>query len=323
LRFVSNRILHLHFLARLSLVIATMIEPLRLRIHGGTAGPTLIYLPGMHGDWTLLGAFREALGGRARLVEVAYPRRSDWALEDYAVAVELALKDEGINGGWLLGESFSSQVAWALIQRSFDRDAPSTSRPSTLESEPVPAASSAAFEWPGLILVGGFIKHPWPWAVALAHRASGTVPIWLLKRACSFYAWSAGRRYRGSREICDELREFVARRSEANDRAAITSRYVLISQNDLRPIARRTALPVFHLSGAIDPLVPWWQVRPWLQKNCPGYRDSRILRRAGHNVFLGAARESAEQILRWIGSPGPDDRATRVGTFVSQQRMSR
>jgi len=51
-----------------------MAEELQLRIHGEGSLPTLIYLPGLHGDWTLIGGFRQALAGRARFVEVTYPR---------------------------------------------------------------------------------------------------------------------------------------------------------------------------------------------------------------------------------------------------------
>src|SRR5438093_12795466 len=90
-------------------------EHLRLRVHGHAGQLTLIYLPGMHGDWTLLGPFRSALAARARLVEVTYPRWPDWNLTDYSRAVEAALLDRGIRRGWLLGESFSSQVAWLLL----------------------------------------------------------------------------------------------------------------------------------------------------------------------------------------------------------------
>src|ERR1041385_5747629 len=100
---------------------AISMETLRLRLHDNDAKPTLIHLPGLHGDWTLLGAFRSALAGRAGLVETCYPRRADWTLEDFLTAIEEALADEGIAEGWLLGESFSSQIAWGLIGRYLGR----------------------------------------------------------------------------------------------------------------------------------------------------------------------------------------------------------
>ena len=32
-----------------------MPEKLEIRIHGDASRPTLVYLPGLHGDWTLIG----------------------------------------------------------------------------------------------------------------------------------------------------------------------------------------------------------------------------------------------------------------------------
>ncbi|MEI7807808.1 MAG: hypothetical protein WCJ07_04915 [Verrucomicrobiota bacterium] len=87
-----------------------MPEELQLRIHGDASLPTLIYLPGLHGDWTIIGGFRRALAGRARFVEFTYPRTLDWSLDDYAAAIESALEKNGITTGWLLGESYGSQI---------------------------------------------------------------------------------------------------------------------------------------------------------------------------------------------------------------------
>src|ERR1051326_5396829 len=95
-----------------------MSETLQLRVYNAAASPTLVYLPGLHGDWTLVGNFRRALGDRVRFVEMTYPRTLAWSLEDYATAVESALMDLGFNRGWLLGESFGSQVAWPLSART-------------------------------------------------------------------------------------------------------------------------------------------------------------------------------------------------------------
>jgi pimeloyl-ACP methyl ester carboxylesterase len=260
-----------------------MTESLQLRVHGPEAGPTLIHLPGLHGDWTLLGPFRAALGSKARLVETTYPRRPEWTLDDYAAALETALTEHGIGRVWLLAESFSSQVAWQLLAR---REA---------------SGGGTAIEVAGLILVGGFVKHPWPWGVRVAHGASRAVPLWVLKRLCALYGRSASRRCCAAPEVAAEIEEFVRRRTIQADREALTSRYRLIAGADLRPVARRARLPVYHLSGAIDPLVPWWNVAAWLKRDCPGFRASRIVRRAGHNVLLDAPGESVKQILEWIG----------------------
>ena len=94
-----------------------MPEELQLRIHGDATLPTLIYLPGLHGDWTIIGGFRHALAGRMRFVEFTYPRTLEWSLDNYAAAIEAALEKNGITTGWLLGESYGSQIVWPLIAR--------------------------------------------------------------------------------------------------------------------------------------------------------------------------------------------------------------
>ena len=63
------------------------VESVLLRIHGSAGLPTLIYLPGLHGNWKLLGGFRRALGGRVCLTEFSYPSTLTWSLEDHAAAV--------------------------------------------------------------------------------------------------------------------------------------------------------------------------------------------------------------------------------------------
>ena len=77
-----------------------MPEELQVRIHGDAALPTLIYLPGIHGDWTLVGDFRRQLAGTVRFVEFTYPRTLIWSLDDYAAAIESALAQNGITAGW-------------------------------------------------------------------------------------------------------------------------------------------------------------------------------------------------------------------------------
>ncbi len=252
-----------------------MAEELQLRIHGDASLPPLIYLPGLHGDWTLIGGFRHALGGRARFVEVTYPRTLSWSLDDYAAAIETALAQRGIACGWLLGESYGSQPLWALVGRG-------------------------KFAVEGVILAGGFVKHPMRWAVRGAEKLTGRISNALFVWIVFSYAKIARFRYHRSPEVLATIDEFVARRAEGLDRRAAQHRLHLIAGNDPRPIAVRTELPVFGLSGWLDPIVPWPWVRRWLRKNCPSLRDYKVLRGADHNVLSTAPREAAEQVLRWI-----------------------
>src|SRR6185503_1405687 len=121
------------------------VEQLQIRIHGDASPPTLVYLPGLHGDWTLVTSFRLAIADRVRFVEFTYPRTLTWSLADYAAAVEAELLANGIKSGWLLGESFSSIVAWAMIGRNSECD--------------------SRFQIEGLILANGFVRHPVVWGV--------------------------------------------------------------------------------------------------------------------------------------------------------------
>lgn len=251
-----------------------MPEELQLRIYGDASLPTLIYLPGLHGDWTLVGGFRENIAGQVRFVEFTYPRTLDWSLDDYAANIEVALAQNGIATGWLLGESYGSQVLWALIGRG-------------------------KFPAQGIILAGGFVRHPLRWAVRLAERLCGKVSLSALVWIVFTYGKLARLRHRRSPESLANLDEFLARRTDLDLRAA-RHRLHLIVSNDPRPIARRTMLPVYYLSGWLDPIVPWPFVRRWLKKNCPGLRECQIVSSADHNVLGTAPKVASQTIARWL-----------------------
>jgi pimeloyl-ACP methyl ester carboxylesterase len=251
-------------------------EHIQTRIHGGNDGASLIYLPGLHGDWTLVSSFRAAVSGRVRFVEFAYPCRVDWTLEHYAQAVIESLTRAGITSGWILAESFGSQVAWKILEQADER-----------------------FQPLGLILAGGFARHPVTLGVHGFHAIHRLMPAWGFRVLLKVYARYARLRHRHAPETLTSIAEFVERRTEA-DRAAIGSRYPLIAAHDPRKIARRTTLPVCALTGFFDPIVPWPFVHPWLKRNCPGFRTRRIIFNADHNVLGTAPQKSAEQILQWM-----------------------
>jgi pimeloyl-ACP methyl ester carboxylesterase len=245
-------------------------------VHGPAERPVLIYFPGLHGDWTLVGSFRRALHDRARFVEFTYPRTLDWSLDDYAAAIESALAGHHIQQGWLLGESFGSQVLWAVLQRK-------------------------RFHASGAILAGGFVQHPVRAGVRLAEKCTGGISLGLITRMLFAYARIARFRYRHAPEVLTGIDEFIARRTEL-DRQAAKHRLHLITGNNPCAVARENALPLYALSGLIDPIVPWYLVRHWLRKNCPALREYRILKAADHNVLGTAPDASADVILRWIAA---------------------
>jgi len=249
-------------------------EKLQLRVYGDGSLPTLIYLPGLHGDWTLVSSFRKNIIGKVRFVEMTYPRTLDWSLDDYAAAIESALAENGITRGWLLGESFGSQILWTLAGRK-------------------------KFQADGVILAGGFVKHPMRWAVRLAERIFGRLSLRAITWMIFTYAKIARYRYHKSPEVMATMDEFVARRTKLDLQAA-QHRLHLIAENDLCDIAKNTKIPVFAITGFLDPIVPWPFVQKWLRKNCPALREYKIIRGADHMVLGTAPREAAKQILEWI-----------------------
>ena len=166
-----------------------MPEELQLRIYGDASLPTLIYLPGLHGDWTLVGGFRKHVLGKVRFVEVTYPRTLDWSLDDYGAAIESALAQSHITSGWLLGESFGSQVLWVLAGRG-------------------------EFRADGIILAGGFVKHPMRWAVRLLEMIFGRISMSVLVWMIFSYGKIARLRYRHSPEVVADIDEFIVRRTD-------------------------------------------------------------------------------------------------------------
>lgn len=231
----------------------------------------MIYLPGIHGDWGLIGAFRRALGGRVRFIEFAYSK-DEVTLERLAELVHAELKAHRVNAGWLLGQSFGSQVGWALIARGFPAD--------------------------GVVLAGGFVRHPWPWGARL-FRVLLSVPAGVVNPAYRLYTALCNALARRGPEEAEELMAF-ARDRGSRDWEAMARRLSLIAASDPRATARATRKPVHYLGGMIDPLVPWPLVTRWLKRECPGYKGETILPYADHNVLGSSPRESAERVLGWI-----------------------
>jgi pimeloyl-ACP methyl ester carboxylesterase len=184
---------------------------------------------------------------------------------------------------------------------------------------------SAGFLTQGLILAGGFVRHPVIWAVRMAGRVSSAMPMWCVKLFCEIYARYAKFRHKRAPETLATIAEFVANRTMEADRRAIVHRYTLIAENDLRPVARHTDFPVYYLAGLVDPLVPWCYVRWWLRRHCPGYRGGRTMWRADHNVLGTAPQKSAVQIHNWIANaslPQPDIELTDDPSRKAANRCS-
>jgi len=255
-------------------------DALQIRIHGRSSLPTLIYLPGIHGDWTLVSSFRERLRDKVRFVEFTYPRTIDWSLEDYAHGVLEVLVDHGIRQGVVVGESFGSQVAWAMLPRCQPHN-------------------QGRFEPRMLILAGGFVRYPFVPLVDFTRVVWAVAPAWTVRSFFRGYAVFARWRHRHAPETAGAIKEFVARRT-APDLAAMSHRLKLIREADPGESARRAELPVYQLAGFWDPIVYYPAVRAWLRRYCSGYRETCVLPAADHNVLGTAPEQAAEVVLRWL-----------------------
>jgi len=253
-----------------------------IRIHEGAEPKTLVYLPGIHGDWTLAGGFRRALNRKLRFVEVCYPQGTTWTHADYAAAIGQALAERGIHSGWLLGESFGSQIAWEMCRQD-------------------------VFRVEGIILAGGFIRHPLPFLAKLLYVVTGGRSSGVLRTALAVYSQVARVRFGHSPQTLTDIQEFVARRTEG-DFCSCRHRLALVVRHDPRELVTRLRIPVFALSGLFDPIVPRRLVRRWLQVNCGGFRDHALICRADHNVLGTAPKAAATQVLEWISRQPMTDR---------------
>lgn len=259
-----------------------MKETLQVRVQRAGTRPTLIYLPGIHGDWTLAGRFRRALGDRACFVEFTYPRSLEWNLEDYADAVVEAIEARGFGHGWLIGESFSSQVAWAIVARQAQAN-----------------RTTSALAIDGVILAGGFVRYPFDWEVRAGIWSHDHLPEACWRFGFSCLVRLARRVSKPDLGTAEDVAEFVARRTP-EDRLAIRRRMQILLERDLRPVARAARLPVYQLTAHGDFIVPWGPVRRWLRAECPGYRATRVVPFSTHSVLFSQPELSAAQILQWI-----------------------
>ena len=259
-------------------------ERLRIRVHGKSDRPTLVYLPGLHGDWTLVPSFRIAMGDAVQFVEFTYPRTLEWSLSDYADNIGSMLLENEISSGWVIAESFGSQVAWPLV-----------------------AERRGGFRAEGLILAGGFGRHPLGGLIHLVGRFCSGVPLGWVTRVLYWHARLARLRFRNAPEALAGLGEFLARRTEL-DKLAGSARLRLIAANHPELLAKAVDVPVHYVTGFWDPIVPWWPVLGWLRRNCRAYRGSRIIGTADHTVLATGAAAAAVAVRGWMNQATTDRR---------------
>jgi len=279
-------------------------EQLQIRVHGDDSKPTLIYSPGIHGDWTLVSSFRERMKPHVHFVEFTYPRTLEWSLDDYANAVLEALEEHNIHEGIVLGESFGSQVAWSLLDKCAEgrhscRPERDSSPNTDQQNERGDWNAAFPFAPTALILSGGFVRYPCIPLLNFARFFWSIMPAGLIRFNFWAYATFARWRHRHAPETAAAIGEFIERRTPL-DLKAIDHRFQLIQQNDPSQIARQVKIPVFQLAGFWDPVVYYPSVRRWLKANCPGYQSTHLIQKADHAVLGTAPEESAAIVKNWI-----------------------
>jgi pimeloyl-ACP methyl ester carboxylesterase len=261
------------------MIIMSPMSDFSIKIFFQGCTPVIVYLPGIHGDSSLAQRIRKYFEGKVCFVEFEYSKRTDIELADYANIIEDVLIRNGIKECWLLAESFGSQVAWSIVSKE------------------------RAFKVKGIILAGGFVRHPFIPGVYIVKVISKLLPIWLIELWLKFYIVMCRLFFRKKKSVEQPVPEqFVRNRLNEADKLAIIARYELIIRNDLRPIAGKTTIPVYFLAGKWDIIVPWQPVLHWLKKNCPGFKGYKILPSADHPVLTVAPEESANQILEWLNA---------------------
>jgi pimeloyl-ACP methyl ester carboxylesterase len=246
------------------------------RFYPNIGKPVLIYLPGLHGDSTLFTSFRLKALKHFQVLEFVYPRNTSWSLSDYGDFVLEELRQHDLKEGWVLAESYGSQVAWSLLQRRSGYD----------------------FFPEGIILAGGFVRYPLPWLALTVGRLVEALPPSLWKCIFWMYGRYAHWRHRHAPETRAAIEEFVERRTPA-DLAAIAHRIRLLAHNDPSFTACHLCCPVYLLAGAIDPVVLTLPVLGWLRRNCRTFSGHRIVWPADHNVLGTEPEKALEQVLEW------------------------
>ena len=260
-------------------------EPLLIRVHGDPSGPTMIHLPGIHGDWSMVGDFRREAVKHLCFVEFTYPRTTTWSMDQYGQAIYDSLLQHNIKHGWIMAESFGSQLAWKVLE--IQRKSPQDFTPE------------------GSILAGGFVQH----MTLCGFKFLGFKIKFSIKTQFTILRYT-GRRIlkRCLRDplVKEDLMEFKKRRSQL-DRDAVKHRLKIIAANDPRPVAAETHIPVYCMGGLIDLAVIFPHTRYWLWRHCPGYKggylmldpDLRVIG-SDHHV-LGRAKKAFAIMSRWMG----------------------
>ncbi len=248
------------------------------RASGADTAPPVLYLPGVHGDWTPQAVAGPLLAERFRLVEVAYPKQPEWAIVDHVQAVVALLDRLEIASAHIIAESFGSLVGWELgLEHS-----------SRVRS---------------LMIVGGFCQPPGPPKVLLAKWGLSILPTELFERGVDAYASIKKLRGRLSPSELEGGPPYTAVRSDLG-RNATVQRLELISRLDFRHHLHDLQVPVRYIAGELDRIVSVEREIETLREILPAETgfESRVIPGAPHMIIASHPKETAAQLIAWIGA---------------------
>ena len=241
---------------------------------GNQDAPPIVYLPGVHGDWTPQVAARPLIGRDYHFVETAYPRIETWSIDDYGRALNNLLDELGIEAAHVVGESFGSLVGWQF----------GIANPGRVRS---------------FTLVGGFAQPPRFRIAAAAAAALTTLPTALLESSIDFYV--SGKSALGEFREMFELGAYPATRTEQGRRAT-ANRMRIIQASDFSDQLAQVEFPVRYLGGAKDIVVPVRREIATLEAKLPPHCDfqSELLRGTPHAMIASHPEQTVDRISRWV-----------------------
>ena len=251
-------------------------DELLYRVSGEEGATPVVYLPGVHGDWTPQAAAGPMLAEKFRLVEITYPKKPEWSIVDYMNALVSLLDRLEIGSAHVIAESFGSLVGWEF----------GLERPSRLRS---------------LMVVGGFCQPPGPPKVLLAKWGLSLLPTEVFERGVNAYA--SLRKLQGKLqgpEMEGDL-PYAAVRSDVGLSATIR-RFELLGRTDFRHHLHDLRVPVRYIGGEKDLIVPVKREIETLEEILAeeiGF-ESRLIPGAPHMIIASHAEETVGQLVEWI-----------------------
>lgn len=245
------------------------------QVSGDSAAPPLVYLPGVHGDWTIFERLRPLLNAHFRVIEITYPRRTDWKIEDFGSGLAKVLDELEVGAVHLLGESFGSLVCWEF----------GLSRPKRVRS---------------FTLAGGFCQSPPTLMVDAARWGLSILPSPIFEFGIDTYVGYRGKRGEKREALGPEALPYPATRT-TEGRLATVNRMQIIRRTDVRPRLGEVRFPVSYLGGSADGVVPVQrEVQTLKDRLAPECRfHSFLVPGAPHIILASHPVDSARHILDW------------------------